>query len=187
MAGIRLPDEGQLPPGPHRSLVLALHDVYAMAGKPAARTISTLIRERDDLPGTLSHEGVSAVLRGATMPRWANLESLVRALVELQRVGDLDVESAIVKIHKLWCLADGSSVLSGSLAVEFHTGRDSKDSEPSEADPLEEADAESTSQQSSNSLPLSPVMRWNPRQRTLDIFDRQVAVEIFREVGGSNE
>ncbi|MFJ1997028.1 hypothetical protein [Streptomyces asiaticus] len=165
-----------------------MHDVYAMAGKPAARTISTLIRERDDLPGTLSHEGVSAVLRGANVPRWANLESLVRVLVEQQRVGGLDVEAVILKIHKLWCMADDSSTLHGdSLEIYSHTGILSTDSESSET-VTEEADTEASERSDpGNAPPLSPVMRWNPRQRTLDIYDRQVAVEIFREAGGSNE
>jgi len=78
VVGVRMPDEGPLPPGARRDLVLAVHELYGLAGKPSTRTISARIRDRNDLPGTLSHESVSAVLRGAgSLPRWANLESLV--------------------------------------------------------------------------------------------------------------
>lgn len=184
MAGIRLPDEERLPPGPHRNLVIALHDIYEMAGKPAARTISTHIRERDDLPGTLSHEGVSAVLRGVGVPRWRNLESLVRVLVEHQRVGQQSVTTVVVKIHTLWRFADGGHPSSNSYSLNSECIRDF-DVSAVEKDSV--IDEEGEGKDSADPLALTPVMRWNPRRRTLDVFDRQVAVEIFKEVGGVDE
>ncbi|MGD9486311.1 hypothetical protein WDH52_24265 [Streptomyces sp. TRM70308] len=189
--GIRMPDEERLQPGPRRELVVALHDLYALAGKPPARTISSWIREREDLPGMLSHEGVSAMLRGAGTPRWANLESLVRVLVEQQRVGEADVEAVVMRIHTLWRIVDSGlsqprntsttpsaspeaesdeQPMSQAAAPPARTGSDSRDGEP--------VSRTSTQQ---------PLIRWNPRQRTLDVFDRQIAVEIFKEVGGIND
>ena len=101
-----MPDEGRLPRGPRRDLVAALHELYVLAGKPPCRQISAHIRKRDDLPGTLSHEGVSAVLRGTGgVPRWLNLKSLVHALVDFS-ITDLDVVAQVERIHKLWSAAD---------------------------------------------------------------------------------
>lgn len=102
-----MPDEDHLPPGPRRDLVRAVHRLYQLAGKPATRKISSSIRERSELPGTLSHEGVSAVLRGASgVPRWPNLESLVRVLAECAVV-PLDVQQEVIQVHALWAAADG--------------------------------------------------------------------------------
>ena len=99
-------DEGRLPPGPRRDFVSAVYRLYELAGKPAARTISLRIRERDDLPGTLSHEGVSAIIRGSGgVPRWENLESLIRVLVQ-RSVTPLNVDDEINRIHVLWIAAD---------------------------------------------------------------------------------
>ncbi|MGW1495221.1 hypothetical protein [Streptomyces sp. NPDC002402] len=179
-----MPDEERLPRGPHRDLVLALHDIYELAGKPAARTISICIRERDDLPGTLSHEGVSAVLRGVGVPRWSNLESLVRVLAEQQRVGDLDVTRVVLRIHTLWRLADGGRASSNDSTSPSDGPQDVFESA------LDQATTHSGTQgkqQPDEPPALAPVMRWNPRHRTLDVFDRQVAVEIFREAGGVDD
>jgi hypothetical protein len=91
------------------------------------------------------------------MPRWANLESLVRVLVEKQRVGQSDADTTIVRIHTLWRTADG-----GILPEQ--TG----ESEFSPQPPQQEA-----------------IARWeHPRLGTVEFRDRQTAVEIFREVGG---
>jgi hypothetical protein len=157
MVGIRMPGEQDLPPGSRRDLAVALYDLYELAGKPAVRTISARIRERDDLPGTLSHEGVSAVLRGAGMPRWANLESLVRVLVEQQRVGLSEADPTVARIHALWRIADGGII-----------------PEPTEDSKLQPQPPEQ-----------EPIARWeHPRLGIVEFRDRQTVVEIFREVGG---
>lgn len=104
LPGIRVPSEDELPSGPHRSLVLALHRLYSLAGKPSTRGISAAIRDRDDLPGTLSHEGVSAALRGTTLPRWPNLESLIRVLASWT-VNAIDGDEEVIRIHSLWVAA----------------------------------------------------------------------------------
>ncbi len=191
MTGIRMPDEQRLPPGPRRELVSALHDLYELAGKPAARTISACIRERDELPGTLSHEGVSSVLRGSAVPRWANLESLVRILVEQRRVGQPDVEAIVIQIHGLWRIADGDPSVSRPYRPPLSATTNRQDPIQARA-PDEEAgntafDLERAADQKLFDASLAPLIRWNPRQRTLDVFDRQMAVEIFKEVGGIDD
>lgn len=102
--GISMPDERQLPPGPLRDLVAALHELYRQAGKPGTRLISNEVNKRHDLPDTISHEGASALLRGAGVGRWAKVESLVRVLAA-QSVRKPDVEAEVQRIHALWLLA----------------------------------------------------------------------------------
>jgi hypothetical protein len=187
VTGIRMPDEQRLPPGPRRELVSALHDLYELAGKPAARAISERIRARDDLPGTLSHEGVSSVLRGSGVPRWANLESLVRVLVERRRVGEPDVEAIMIQIHGLWRIADGDPSVSrpyGPPLLATLNRRDSIEALAPDEEAGDIASGERSGGQKVFDASLAPILRWNPRQRTLDVFDRQMAVEIFKEVGG---
>lgn len=188
-----MPDEQQLPPGPRRDLAIALHKLYALAGKPAARTISAWIKDRDDLPGTLSHEGVSAMLRGPGTPRWANLESLVRVLVEQQRVGTTaDIDIVVTHVHTLWFIADGglSSASESSPApptVRETEQRQEATSETHTSQP-ETADHDPGSDQGPRMLPQGSLIRWrHPRLGTVDFRDRQTAVEIFKEVGGFND
>lgn len=116
MVGIPLPGESQLPPGATRQLVVYLHELYAAAGKPSLREISVWIRDQHDLPGTLSHQGVSDALQGRTVPRWSNLESLVRVFAQNRRIGDSDVEASVARVHGLWLAAS-------SLPVELTSAR----------------------------------------------------------------
>lgn len=109
MVGVRMPSEEELPPGPKRDLVAALHVLYTAAGKPAMRTLSMWIGEQDDLPGTLSQQGVSDALRGKGTTRWLNLESLVRVLAARQRVSRLDSRDVLTEIHTLWSRATGTT------------------------------------------------------------------------------
>jgi hypothetical protein len=109
MTGIALPGRDKLPPGPRRDLVEALHELYRQAGLPGTRTISKESRNRDDLPTTISHEGISGILRGDGLSRWFKIECLVRILVD-HAVGHPDVEATVGRIHELWLSAvDGST------------------------------------------------------------------------------
>ena len=76
---IALPGPDRLPPGSRREFFEALHALYDTAGQPGARVISQWIRRRRDLAETVSHETVSAVLRGTTIPVWAKVHSIVDA------------------------------------------------------------------------------------------------------------
>jgi hypothetical protein len=159
MVGIRMPSEQELPPGPRRDLAVALFDLYELAGKPPVRVISTWIQEDDgdDLPGTLSHEGVSSALRVAAMPRWLNLESLVRVLVKKRRVGLSDADATVAHILTLWRIADGG--------IPPEPSEDSKlQPEPHEQGII--------------------ARLTHPRLGTVEFLDRKTTTEIFREVGG---
>ena len=61
-----------LPPGPHRDLNDALHDLHHRAGWPSLRTLA---REAG-----CSHTTVSAVFSSARLPSWGTLELVVEAL-----------------------------------------------------------------------------------------------------------
>jgi hypothetical protein len=194
-----MPDEGRLPPGARRDLVLAVHELYGLAGKPSTRTISARIRDRNDLPGTLSHESVSAVLRGAgSLPRWANLESLVRVLVE-DAITRLDVDAVIVKVHTLWLAADAvmSGVIIDTLPAPSFPPEGSIDPDGLERTSLAGVDDHKGIQiqeeasyldslHGSLSSPLKePLVRWDhPRLGAINIFDRQMALQVIKNMGG---
>ena len=46
--GIRMPDEQHLPPGPRRELVIALHDLYALAEQGRVDEAIVVLRVRAD-------------------------------------------------------------------------------------------------------------------------------------------
>jgi hypothetical protein len=105
MTGVHLPGVNELPPGPRRDLAIALHALYRAAGMPSTRDLANAIKGRSDLPGTLSREGVSAALRGTiNLPRWPNLESLVRVLAQ-RAAEQVDVEAETIRIQGLWLAA----------------------------------------------------------------------------------
>jgi hypothetical protein len=118
MVGIAMPPRDKLPPGPHRALVEALHQLYRQAGIPGIRKISQDSRHLGDaldLPDTLSHEGVSAILRGEGLPRWSKVECLVRILAA-GAVGRPDVDAAVQRFHELWSSAAGVGSIKIKLA-----------------------------------------------------------------------
>jgi hypothetical protein len=79
MVGIELPGEERLPAGPKRDLVVALHELYRGAGKPGLRAIAKAIA-KGDYRDMASHEAVSDMLNGKTVPRWSKLDCVVRQL-----------------------------------------------------------------------------------------------------------
>ncbi|HEV8562921.1 MAG TPA: FxSxx-COOH system tetratricopeptide repeat protein [Actinophytocola sp.] len=111
-----VPRPADLPPGPTRDLVLALHDLYRAAGMPSMRMISTAIRQRNDLPDTVSHETVGQMLRGEAVPGWIKLECVVRQLAALA-IHRPDVESEVKRFHELWLPAFSGTPGAPSPAV----------------------------------------------------------------------
>ena len=69
MSALPRPD---LPPGPHRDLVAALHDLHHRAGWPSLRTLA---RETG-----VSHTTVSKAFSQPALPSWGTLELLVEAM-----------------------------------------------------------------------------------------------------------
>lgn len=98
---IQLPDRAQLPPGPHRDLVEAMHSLYEDAGRPGSRTISIGIRRNRDLDETVSHETVSALLSGKSVPAWGKIRSIV---IQLDRTSDEphDLRKLLGRMRRLW-------------------------------------------------------------------------------------
>jgi tetratricopeptide (TPR) repeat protein len=85
MSALPRPD---LPPGPHRELVAALHELHHRAGWPSLRTLA---REAG-----VSHTTVSKVFSSAALPPWGTVELLVEAM---------DADPAT--LHGLWLAATG--------------------------------------------------------------------------------
>jgi hypothetical protein len=108
MAGIEPPGDVKLPPGPKRDLVLALHGLYRSAGRPGLRKIANAITEDDALPDTVSHETVSAMLRGTSIPRWPKLECIVRQL-SIWHHPRLDPDAEVSRFLTLWNAANSPS------------------------------------------------------------------------------
>ena len=117
VVGIQMLDVSVLPAGARRDLAEAIYGLYEHAGRPATRELAEAIRTDDSLPGTLSHEGVAAMIRGSSRyAKWANLESLVRTLAS-RDLARPDLESVISRIRDLWMRA----------AREASSGSDTKD------------------------------------------------------------
>ncbi|CAM5659286.1 hypothetical protein SAVIM40S_00922 [Streptomyces avidinii] len=82
---IALPPESEVPSGPHRNLLTALHDLYRLAGFPSTRAISAAITRSEFARDSMSHQTVANILAGRRVPRWLKVEALVDALLTLAR------------------------------------------------------------------------------------------------------
>lgn len=89
----------------HGDLVAELSLLYRAAGRPSFRKISNEIRERDDMPDTVSHETVSALLGGTFIPRWSKVECVVRQLA-FMAVHRPDPETEVQRFLELWAAAN---------------------------------------------------------------------------------
>jgi hypothetical protein len=98
-----MPTYETLPPGARRDLVAALHGLYRGAGKPSLREISVGIKQRNELPTTVSYDTASQLLHGVTVPAWARVESMVRYLAATA-VGRQkpEPEGEVERFHQLW-------------------------------------------------------------------------------------
>jgi len=97
-----------------RDLVDALRELYRAAGMLSTRVISEMIRGRDDLPDTVSHETVGLMLRGTRLVGWTKFECVVRLLAERSVNPVFDPLSSVRRFHDLWldakdAIAPGSS------------------------------------------------------------------------------
>ena len=91
-----------LPPGPMLDLVTALHELYRAAGMLSTRAISDTIKDRDDLPDTVSHETVSMMLRGTRLVGWTKVECVVRLLAERSVNPVFEPSACVRRFHDLW-------------------------------------------------------------------------------------
>ncbi|WKE72066.1 hypothetical protein [Streptomyces sp. WP-1] len=65
------------------------------------RKVSTLLKDRDDLPGVVSHEGVRTTLKGLRVPRWETVQSIVTVLAELCDP-PRDPRAEVARLLPLW-------------------------------------------------------------------------------------
>lgn len=86
---------------PQVDLVTELLLLYRAAGRPSYRKVSSEIRERPDMPDTVSHETVKALLSGAFIPRWSKVESVVRQLAAMA-VHRPDPDTEVQRFLRLW-------------------------------------------------------------------------------------
>jgi len=83
--GIPMPGPDELPPGPHRDVVRAIHDLYEQAGLPGVRKVANEVT-KGDYRDTISHEKFATILHGkGEPPRWEKVEPVVRVLVRCPR------------------------------------------------------------------------------------------------------
>ncbi|MEU8437984.1 DnaB-like helicase C-terminal domain-containing protein [Streptomyces sp. NPDC029216] len=104
-----MPDESVIPPGPHRDLLLAFHDVYAAAGRPGLRTIARGVTADDKLPSTLTHHVIGRVLGGSSVPSPRQAHALAAWLAEEAAAGaapEAEVEQTVQRLVDL-CRAVG--------------------------------------------------------------------------------
>jgi tetratricopeptide (TPR) repeat protein len=87
-----------------QDLVAELQLLHRAAGRPSYRRISSGIRDQNHMPDTVSHETVSAILRGDGLPRWSKVECVVRFLAALA-VHHPDQEDEVRRFHALWLAA----------------------------------------------------------------------------------
>ncbi|WP_433508697.1 TetR/AcrR family transcriptional regulator [Nonomuraea sp. CA-143628] len=100
VVGIALPGREQLPPGPVRDLVEALHGLYQGAGMPGVRRIAGAVAD-GGFSDTVSHEKVAALLRGSGLARWSKLEPVVRVLAAWNNP-PLDPDQQTALFQALW-------------------------------------------------------------------------------------
>jgi tetratricopeptide (TPR) repeat protein len=97
---IRVPGLDRVPAGPLRDLLQALHTLYGGAGRPSARAISGRIYKIRELP-QVSHETVSALLRGSTIPSWIRVDAIVVTL-NAMAVEPEPVQTLRLRFLELW-------------------------------------------------------------------------------------
>ncbi|GAA0464114.1 hypothetical protein Ade02nite_31000 [Paractinoplanes deccanensis] len=127
---VTIPGQDRLPSGPLRDLVTALHELYGDAGKPGVRVISSDIRKRPSLRDTVSHETISAMLRGDGLPRWDKVEGVVRVLAA-RSVTPRDEDGEVRRFHALW-LRVSDAPQPATRAADFVTPLETVD-EPARA------------------------------------------------------
>ncbi|MGW5773367.1 HNH endonuclease [Streptomyces longwoodensis] len=108
---IKIPNEKDLPSGTHRDLVIELHGLYRRAGFPGLKSISNASIHLGDHCDVISHQGVSNLLSGKSIPRWRKLEALVLVLASLD-VTRPEPRKVAQQFHSLWVLLADKSAMS---------------------------------------------------------------------------
>ncbi|BCB76332.1 hypothetical protein GCM10022251_24660 [Phytohabitans flavus] len=97
-----------------QDLVAELQLLHRDAGRPSYRRISAEIRRQNHMPDTVSHETVSAILRGEGLARWSKVECVVRYLAAMS-VHRPNQDEEVRRFHALW-LAASDQLAPGAAA-----------------------------------------------------------------------
>lgn len=100
---ISIPDEDELPEGPHRHLLAEVHRLYDLAGCPSTRVISNGVRNSSRARDVLSHQTVANILRGRSFPSWLKVEALVDVLATYAQTNATAEE--LERFRLLWLTA----------------------------------------------------------------------------------
>jgi tetratricopeptide (TPR) repeat protein len=111
---------------PQGELLAELDRLYTDAGRPSLRRISQEIRRQNDMPDTVSHETVGAILRGDALVRWSKVECVVRQLAAMS-VHRPDPDEEVRRVHGLWTAASNSH----DLPSDYPPRREAAPSPPS--------------------------------------------------------
>jgi tetratricopeptide (TPR) repeat protein len=106
-----------LPPGPMRDLVKELHELHRAAGMLSTRVVSDAVKDRDDLPDTVSHETVGMMLRGTRLVGWTKFECVVRLLAERSVNPVFEPLACVRRFHDLWLRAKDAAALGPSTML----------------------------------------------------------------------
>ncbi|NGO45106.1 hypothetical protein [Streptomyces ureilyticus] len=95
-----MPTESELPPGKHRNLLEAVHDIYRKAGCPGTRRISSTAAEATFAADVISHQAVANILNGKSFPIWVKLQAMMAALLIIGRSESINTE--LERFRSLW-------------------------------------------------------------------------------------
>lgn len=91
MRGIRMPSEGELPPGSHRKFLTEVFQMYRAAGRPPLRDIVAQAN-RMNLNGSASQETIRRMLKGLVIPqRWETAYAVYAPLCVLADINPDDL------------------------------------------------------------------------------------------------
>ncbi|MCG7204134.1 replicative DNA helicase [Streptomyces arenae] len=103
-----MPSEEEVPAGPHRQLLAALHQAYAEAGRPGLRQISTGLKNDNSAPGTVNYQAIGKILNGKQLPNPRQLVSLALWLIREGEIRSEESQDPKEYIQRLLTLRDAA-------------------------------------------------------------------------------
>lgn len=126
--GLAMPSEADVPLGPHRQLIAALHRAYASAGRPGLRQIATGLKHDDSIPGTVNYQAIGKILNGKQLPTPRQLVSLTSWLIKESEIRSEETQDPKDYVRTLLQLRDAAhdealGISTGSKENEKDTRR----------------------------------------------------------------
>jgi tetratricopeptide (TPR) repeat protein len=147
--------------------------------------ISQGIRHDRTLRETVSHETVSAALRGESVPGWGKVQSIIHELAK-NSVDQHDLRLLDRRFHTLWLAARAAPKLSPTQREPI--GADTASAQPSEtsvAPPVvtgQVVDRPDPPAGPAPAVPVAPAVPAVPRRRVRDAVSEAVRHEVVRQV-----